>query len=248
MPMMEPMGRPAPVANMIAQPPAQPSSSGSQLPTMSPLPNAYLQATAGLALPLLDPALFEDSTNSVMHGQQAAPLAESSFVQDLQSSQHSEESSRMVDDQWELTPGYAAQEANQGPATFETMGSYEQPVSSLVSPPASSLDDVGHSPTAGNTTWTPSRSSSRQSLRQPKQMQQQRYTPESGPMRRASSSSYGDNNATENAVSPAIAEPTADIPSPAAMLSSETIADEGSLRLIKELQAQDYGLRRRGMA
>jgi len=67
-------------------------------------------------------------------------------------------------------------------------------------------------------------------------------------MRRASSSSYGDNNATENAVSPAIAEPTADIPSPAAMLSSETIADEGSLRLIKELQAQDYGLRRRGMA
>ena len=31
-------------------------------------------------------------------------------------------------------------------------------------------------------------------------------------------------------------------------LSSETFADEESLRLIKELQAQDYGLRRRGRA
>lgn len=31
-------------------------------------------------------------------------------------------------------------------------------------------------------------------------------------------------------------------------LSSETFTDEESLRLIKELQAQDYGLRRRGRA
>lgn len=251
-PTVEPMRRQAPVANMIAQPPAQPSSSESQVPTMPALPNAYLQATAELALPLLDPALFEDNMSSFRHERQVAAPIEPSVVQETKQVQYStEEPSELVDDQWENAQNYAAPEAKMAPATFETMESYEQPVSSLVSPPASSLNDGDHSPTVANITWTPSRSSSRESSRQPKQMQQQRYTPESGPMRRASSSSYGDNNATQNAASHTATEPTAAVPiSPAhrsshARLSSEIFADEESLRLIKELQAQEYGLRRR---
>ncbi len=125
--------------------------------------------------------------------------------------------------------------------------------SSLVSPPASSHNDPGHTPLAPETNLTPSSSSSRHSSRHPKQVA--RYTPESGSTRRASSSSVVDmmlekstslinrieaaNMNGEVDASPKRAKPR---------LNSETFADEESLRLIKELQAQDYGLRRRGRA
>lgn len=132
--------------------------------------------------------------------------------------------------------------------------SFPQPAaSSLVSPPASAHNDAGHTPSASEPNRTPSSSSSRHSSRHPKQVQ--RYTPESGSARRASSSSVADmmaekstslinrvesaNISAEIDTSPKRAKPR---------LSSETFADEESMRLIKELQAQEYGLRRRGRA
>ena len=132
--------------------------------------------------------------------------------------------------------------------------SFSQPAaSSLVSPPASSHNDAGHTPPASESKFTPSSVSSRHSSRHSRQVQ--RYTPESKSTRRASSSSVAEmiaeksaslRNKTEIAningkidASPKRVKPR---------LSSETFADEESLRLIKELQAQDYGLRRRGRA
>ena len=123
--------------------------------------------------------------------------------------------------------------------------------SSLVSPPASSHNDPGLTPLAPETKLTPSSSSSRHSSRHPKQVA--RYTPESGSTRRASSSSVADMmlekttpliNRLEAAK---ISEEVDANPKRAKLrLSSEIFTDEESLRLIKELQAQDYGLRRRG--
>ena len=63
-------------------------------------------------------------------------------------------------------------------------------------------------------------------------------------MRRASSSSYGE-NAQENATSPVIAESSFYHKSKA-RIGSENMADEESMKLIKEIQAEEYGLRRRG--
>ena len=65
-------------------------------------------------------------------------------------------------------------------------------------------------------------------------------------MRRASSSSYGE-NAQEKAALPSISDLTS-VEKPEARAVSENRADEESLKLIKELQAEEYGLRRRGKA
>lgn len=116
--------------------------------------------------------------------------------------------------------------------------------SSLVSPPASSHDDVGDSPEAAVAKFTPSASLSRHSSPQPKQAQ--RYTPDSGPMRRTSSSS-NDRYLAEKATSPQKTGPASSQKQNRARISSETVADEESLKLIKELAAQDRGLRRRGV-
>ena len=127
----------------------------------------------------------------------------------------------------------------------------EQPAaSSLVSPPASSHDDVGKSPLPSQAELTPSTSSSRHSSRHPKQVR--RYTPESGPARRTSSSSVGEANAGKSIVGD-IGQPT--IPTSPMFSSSrrqskvdgglDIVADEESLKLIKELQAEEHGLRRR---
>ncbi len=132
--------------------------------------------------------------------------------------------------------------------------SFPQPAaSSLVSPPASSHNDAGHTPPASEPNRTPSSSSSRHSSRHPKQVQ--RYTPESGSARRASSSSVAD-MMVEKSASLINRGETANISGEIdtsqkrakPRLSSETFTDEESLKLIKELQAQDYGLRRRGRA
>lgn len=256
-PMLEPVRRPAPVANMIAPPSARPSSLESQAPTTPSLPNAYLQATAELALPLLDPALFEDNTNSFMHNSQVTPTMGSSFTQrddPVPMHESTNEAPETADPQWHVIPTYVPPEAKMAPSPFEVTEIYEQPASSLVSPPASSYDDADQSPTSAPLTWTPSRSSSRQSSRQPEQIQQQqRYTPESGPMRRASGSSSGEHNATEKAASSTVADSSTDVFTSTGQkanhtrLSLQGVADEESLRLIKELQSQDYGLRRRGV-
>lgn len=121
--------------------------------------------------------------------------------------------------------------------------------SSLVSPPASSHEDVGVSPP----------SSSRQSSLQPKQ-QQSRFTPDSGPIRRASSSSYdGKPNCSTSDIQQRVTlaygyqgQSKQESPSSVARDSASVQrkgrieADEESLKLIKELQANDLGLRRRG--
>lgn len=134
----------------------------------------------------------------------------------------------------------------------------EQPAaSSLVSPPASAHDDAEKSPPDyENPNPTPSSSSSRHSSRHQKHVQ--RYTPESGSARRASSSSVGDGGGGKNVtamisllntnikVQPETPRDSRDHGQFKADSSPEVLTDEASLKLIKELQAQEYGLRRRG--
>ena len=238
------VSRPAPVANMIAQP-------SMFEPRMSSLPAASLQATAELAL---DPALFADnSSNFTYESYTTGPLlGRTSSAQEYESTTNSTtELPVQIDEAWQMETSYPGIDDKVATIPLESRGNYEQPTSSLFSPPASSHEETGHSPTGARDTWPPSGSSSRQSSSQPKQTQQhQRYTPESGPLRRASSSSYGDNgmkSAVEKAPSPTAIEPSQfDQKSSYQRLSFEAVADEDSLRLIKELQAQDYGLRRRG--
>ena len=273
----------APVANMIASPPVL----DTQISTISSMPSASLEATAELAL---DPALFGSN-----------PYEVSADTHRLDSVNVGRRSAGEMDKSGSLRGGKVDM------ITLETRESYEQPASSLVSPPASTSDDAGHSPPAGNETWTPS-ISSRQSSRQPKQIHlQQRNTPESGLVRRASTSSCGENTVQkevdkgasstvteassfeqqptqQRSGSETVAEPSdfqvqyqpnrseqlAQVPQVTPNLRSSTPPtqhpksspfvrstsvnarstqeDEESLKLIKELQAQDYGLRRRGMA
>lgn len=129
--------------------------------------------------------------------------------------------------------------------------SFEQPAaSSLVSPPASSHDESEQSASAAELKPSCSGSSSRHSSRHP--MQVQRFTPESGPARRDSSSSVVAATLTTEAVkSPSTSPLSVQAPDSSqkrirARLGSEIEADEESLKLIKALQAEDYGLRRRG--
>lgn len=138
-----------------------------------------------------------------------------------------------------------------------------QPANSLVSPPASEHQNADNAPPSPPTT------SSRHSSPQPKQ---QRYTPESS-SRRASTSFTNDVAETSESgrassgpttagkeVSPTTTiSTTGEDQKKEVALESPTekrkprgsmdgIADEESLRLIKELQAEEYGLRRRGRA
>lgn len=134
---------------------------------------------------------------------------------------------------------------------LEHHSSAEQPAASLVSPPASAHDEAEKSPVASQPSNLASSTSSRHSSRHPKQVQ--RYTPESGPARRASSSSVGDVGVGKSI--PAVGtmlNVRTDAETPRALkdvkadFSPDAVADEESLKLIKELQAQEHGLRRRG--
>ena len=148
------------------------------------------------------------------------------------------------------------------PALEHMSSSFSVPAASLVSPPASLHADVGRTPPS------PYATSSRHSSQHPKQLQG--YTPESGP-RRDSSSSVDELPTTSNdgragsSVSEAVAmgkdtspmttisttgddEPKLEVPRRKSRGSIDNGADEESLKLIKELQAQDYGLRRRAKA
>lgn len=226
----EQMRRPAPIANMIAR-------------RASPLPGNILQAPFPEPLPL-DPALFNDNANSISHGEQAS--VSSNFQQSINSSTvlHPGDTKELLDkvaDQWQITGSCPVPDIDVGTATLESSESFEPPASSLVSPPASSHDDASISLINAHAGWESSAVSSRHSSSQPKQMQ--RYTPESGSMRRASSSSY-DENLQEQPI-------MAGLPSdqkPKVRAISENMADEDSMKLIKELQAEEYGLRRRGKA
>ena len=229
----EQMRRPAPIANMIAR-------------RAGPLPDNLLQAPFSEPL-LLDPALFNDNANTISHEEQASVSC--NFQQSISPSTelHPGDTKELLDkvaDQWQITGSCSAPDIDVGTATLESSESFEPPASSLVSPPASSHDDAGISLINAHAGWDSSTVSSRHSSSQPKQMQ--RYTPESGSMRRASSSSYGE-NLQEQPRSSIMAELSSD-QKPKVRAISENIADEDSMKLIKELQAEEYGLRRRGKA
>ena len=229
----EQIRRPAPIANMIAR-------------RASPLPDNLLQAPFSEPLPL-DPALFNDNANSIPHDEQAS--VSSNFQQSISPSTelHAGDTKELLDtvaDQWQITGSCPAPDIDVGTATLESSESFEPPASSLVSPPASSHDDAGISLINAHAGWESSTISSRHSSSQPKQMQ--RYTPESGSMRRASSSSYGEN--LQEQPGPSILAELSSDQKPKVKAISENMADEDSMKLIKELQAEEYGLRRRGKA
>ena len=229
----EQMNGPAPIANMIAQ-------------RASPLEDGLLQAPSLEPIPL-DPALFKEVTKSDPHEEQVS--VSSNFRQSISPSTVShhgyiKELSDKVPDHWQIAGSCPSPNIDVGTATLESSESFEPPASSLVSPPASSHDDAGISPINAHAGWKSSTVSSRHSSSQPKQMQ--RYTPESGSMGRASSTSYGE-NLQEQPASPILPELSSD-QKPKARTSSEDMADEDSMKLIKELQAEEYGLRRRGKA
>ena len=235
----EQISRPAHVANMIA-PPANSVTQGSEVPGRT---DHFPLASPGELIPL-DPALFDDSANNVQHEElttTSVTLQRSIGPSVASPHGYMIELSNKIADQWQITDSCPAPHIEIGTTTIEPRGSFEPPASSLVSPPASLHDDAGVSPVDAHAGWKSSSLSSRQSSSQPKQMQ--RYTPDSGSMRRASSSSY-DENALENAVSPVMADMSSDLKAKARN-GSENTADEESMRLIKELQAEEYGLRRR---
>ena len=118
------------------------------------------------------------------------------------------------------------------------------PSSSLISPPASSNDDIGSSPINTAMLYSPSPPPTKTVSNQAHKEVHQRYTPESGSLRRASSSSFEqrrqDTGQPDVKVSP-VSAPVNEMKT-----ASNAMADQESLRLIKELQVQDYGLRKRG--
>ena len=236
----EQMRRPAPTANMIARP-ASPVIQETGIPS---LPDGLPKTSSAEPFPL-DPALFEDSANGSQHEEQKAAsvtLEKSVGPRELSPRRYKKELSDNIADQWQINDTRHAPDTEVRVATLESRESFEPPASSLVSPPASSHDDAGISPINAHAEWKSSTVSSRHSSSQPKQMQ--RYTPESGSMRRASSSSYSE-NAQEKAASPVPAGLSSD-QKPKARSGSENMADEESMRLIKVLQAEEYSLRRRG--
>ncbi|MCJ1437951.1 JmjC domain-containing histone demethylation protein 1 [Xylographa pallens] len=136
--------------------------------------------------------------------------------------------------------------------------SFQQPsASTLVSPPASTHNTDEETPhavsKAQNITPSATSSSSRHSSRPANTTQH--YTPESGSVRRASSSSVGIATGLLREGGSPIGGTSRRSGSVLAgeakkgrksRVGSEIEADEESMRLIRELQAQDMGLRRRG--
>ena len=227
----------APIANMVAQ---QPASEAQVDGSPAGLDAATQRDIAERASLLLDPALFLDGTEPTMHQQEASghiPVAVPSGTIDPPNASIKEDVSKSINERQTPDTSDALPKSRSEPTAFESKESFEQPASSLVSPPPSSHDDVGNSPTAADPESITSRSSSEQLVNQTKNMQQ-RFTPESGPMRRASSSSHGE-------VAPDLVKPASD-PLAVKELQNGYKTDEESLKLIKELQAQELGLRRRG--
>ena len=201
---------------------------------------------------LLDPALFLDNVHNSTPTYQAPHSVKIASPLDLADQSWSNISTglpRHNEDQHCQSTSYTIPDDKLGLESHESRESFEQSASSLVSPPASSHNDAGESPPTARSQWIPSRRSSDQSRTQLKQMQrvQQRCTPESGPLERASSSSDGEIT-PEQAGQPKLADLTDSysILKARSELKYEYMADEESLRLIKQLQAQDLGLRRRG--
>ncbi|KAL6714668.1 JmjC domain-containing histone demethylation protein 1 [Lecanora helva] len=226
--------RMAPVANMVAHPSRSESLSNTVPVTLDTAKQREIAERASL---LLDPALLlNDLNDASSYPERASQISAS--APSLGSDDGIE---RTVPTRFATNiengpkTNHSEVEAKPGLMQLESKDSFEQPASSLVSPPASAHED-DHPAT--DVQWSPSRSLSEQSSTQLNQLQQ-RYTPESGPVRRASSSSYDKQLAEQTACQESIE------PCPSIKTQPGYIADEKSLKLIKELQAQELGLRRR---
>lgn len=227
---------------------AQPSLNDPHMDDPERSPDATARKSVEVsASALLDPALFLDDSGIFLQKKHdldhTSELQSTEQKEKLQQSTiaHSPEGS---EDHCYATTAYTAEDSKAEPVRLESRESFGQPASSLVSPPASSLDDAGESPTVAAIQCTPSRSSSEQSSGQQKQTQ--RYTPESGPIRRASSSSYSEDQRKKFSEPRVIEQPSDQDSKPGPR--PDFMTDDKSLRLIKELQAQDLGLRRRTRA
>ena len=158
------------------------------------------------------------------------------------------------------------------PVLEHMSSSFSVPAASLVSPPASSHADASRTPPS------PSAISSRHSSRHPKQMQRYtpesgprrdssssvddllttkdgkransaaREAMETSPMTTISTTGEDERRGEAPKSTPHEDEPKGEPTGRKSKGSTDGMADEESLRLIKELQAQDYGLRRRGKA
>ena len=139
-------------------------------------------------------------------------------------------------------------EVEESPIASSTKAA-QQVATSLVSPPESTHTDAEKTPPAtakAKGVASPGTSaSSRHSSRPAKQAQ--RYTPESGTVRRASTSSAGVAFGRESG-SPTTSVGTSGTSHKKmkSRMNSEIEADEESLKLIRALQAEELGLRRRG--
>ena len=158
------------------------------------------------------------------------------------------------------------------PALEHMSSSFSVPAASLVSPPASSHADASRTPPS------PSAISSRHSSRHPKQMQRYTpesgprrdssssvdelsttkdskransaasEVMETSPLTTISTTGEDERRGEVPKSTPHDDEPKSEPTGRKSKGSIDGVADEDSLRLIKELQAQDYGLRRRGKA
>ena len=234
--------RVAPVANMVAQPPDVEMHSN-MFPTS---PEASEQRSiAERATQLLDPALFADQKASFFTD--GIPLQMSpptTTFAPMGPSQDATLAEACDNAEGHSYPSNEAQDTTYNSAPVEPQESFERPASSLVSPPASIHDDdackVSNSPDAS---WSACDPVAQSAVVQEEPMQQ-RYTPDSGSMDGASLSPR--DKAMPEEDMPAHVQEPRPTPSLKTAVGSDFQADEDSLKLIKELQAQELGLRRRG--
>ena len=229
--------RRAPVANMVAQ--SQGSDSSLKTETL-PFDGTMQRKIAECAGLLLDPVLFSGNADfPPSTAQSTCPNAGTRSASPAKIGHPTITGKVPMPSQTPHPMDNFYNISKHGAGPLEPKADLEQPASSLVSPPASSHDDLGNSPSLQ---WAPSSPLPEQPSPQLKQLQ--RYTPESGSLRRTSSSSAGE-IPREQSASRGDIKPPSD-PRPNGLQKSMYMTDEESLRLIKELQAQDLGLRKRG--
>ena len=237
--------RVAPVANMVFHPPDAPDVEMHSTMFRTSPEASEQRSIAERATQLLDPALFTDDKASFFSNgpsiQMSPPVTTSAPMGSSQDTIFTEACDNAESHSY---PSKEVQVNTYHSAPLEPQESLEQPASSLVSPPASIHDDdaakVSKSPDASWSAFDP--------IAQPAIVQQepmqQRYTPDSGSMDGISLSPR--DKAVPEADTSLHVQESKCTPRAKTSLGSEFQADEDSLKLIKELQAQELGLRRRG--
>ena len=239
----------APTANMV--------------PTVQPESSSLTNAAADVGLPVSDsaetPKLDTTTpTNGTITSDSVLMELESLLHQDGGSINVSASQKANIPSTEQPEEGNPAIESGAEGGKMEPSGQ----TTHLMSPPASSHDDIGNSPTNGDHTHSPSPPASRLPSQQSPKVQvvrisQQRTTPESTTARRASSvifevpNKHPTDAAKDEMTATTIVTTTTTTTLPHKNQKSRRPseanleADEESLKLIKELQAQDLGLRKR---